>query len=575
MLQYSFDSLTRLPPVAPSYPETAPSSSASADSFDNYLQRAQAQPDAPAPPRTDSDQTRARSHDDARSSASTKRASDGRDSQTSGNDSAEAAKDTSSPDSSPKESVPASHDKSQDAHGDSSRQKPDKDKADVKDQELAKAASGDTPAVVVDIQNAALADSAKTDAAAQDKAARALAASDKNAKPAAKQGAASKDIKAVAGAGETNTKTTKPTTPQPASDVSATVAATAAATASPTVADGQSAAVAGQTVLPDTNLTANRGKVQGKTSGKPSAKTQSETDAKNAAGVNGQVVPPGASAAPVQPTATAEAVQDSTEPSAGPRRGLKATKVAEETSSEAANAQAVQAQANVAAAATAATDTTVTAGIADSQGDAVKTALDALAPADSKAPAAQPAAALPSGQVVGTAHTTAQQLADAAGRGNKTDDITLTQSDRVRFVQRVEQAFRGAADQGGSIQMQLSPPELGSLHIKITVHKGELTAHVQAETTSARNLLLDNLPTLRDRLAQQDIKVQNFDVDLMDRSLGGTPDQTPQHQDSPYRGQSGRSHGPSLGDGADVAASINPAAAQRYQGQGDRLNIII
>ena len=58
-----------------------------------------------------------------------------------------------------------------------------------------------------------------------------------------------------------------------------------------------------------------------------------------------------------------------------------------------------------------------------------------------------------------------------------------------------------------------------------------MTARVEAETPAARNILLDNLPALRDRLAQQDIKVQRFNVDLMDRSGSGMSNQSSQYQD--------------------------------------------
>ena len=49
---------------------------------------------------------------------------------------------------------------------------------------------------------------------------------------------------------------------------------------------------------------------------------------------------------------------------------------------------------------------------------------------------------------------------------------------------------------------------------EITVNKGVHEARVEAETKEAKNLLLENLPALRDRLAQQNIKIQKFDVDL-------------------------------------------------------------
>ncbi len=62
-----------------------------------------------------------------------------------------------------------------------------------------------------------------------------------------------------------------------------------------------------------------------------------------------------------------------------------------------------------------------------------------------------------------------------------------------------------------------------------------MTARVEADTPSARNLLLDNLPALRERLAAHDIKVQRFDVDLMDRSGGGLAQQSPQQQNPSWQ----------------------------------------
>jgi len=78
--------------------------------------------------------------------------------------------------------------------------------------------------------------------------------------------------------------------------------------------------------------------------------------------------------------------------------------------------------------------------------------------------------------------------------------------------------------------LRLSPPELGSLRLEINISNGEMTARVQAETPAARNVLLEQPAALRERLAQHDIKVQRFDVDLMDRSGGGTSNQSSQYQ---------------------------------------------
>ncbi len=47
-----------------------------------------------------------------------------------------------------------------------------------------------------------------------------------------------------------------------------------------------------------------------------------------------------------------------------------------------------------------------------------------------------------------------------------------------------------------------------------------MSARLEAETPTARSLLLDNLPALRERLAGQNIKVERFDVDLRQDGRG-------------------------------------------------------
>lgn len=91
--------------------------------------------------------------------------------------------------------------------------------------------------------------------------------------------------------------------------------------------------------------------------------------------------------------------------------------------------------------------------------------------------------------------------------------------DPARFVTRVARAFDLAQERGGGpIEIRLSPPELGSLQVKIELKEGVLSAALEAETPAARQTLLDNLPALRDRLEQQQIRIDKFDVDVRDDS---------------------------------------------------------
>ena len=86
--------------------------------------------------------------------------------------------------------------------------------------------------------------------------------------------------------------------------------------------------------------------------------------------------------------------------------------------------------------------------------------------------------------------------------------------DPSRFIGRVAKAFQTAQDRGGTLQLRLSPPELGALRIELNVKDGVMSASLQAENANARRLLLDHLPALRDRLAEQNIRVDRFDVDV-------------------------------------------------------------
>ena len=116
------------------------------------------------------------------------------------------------------------------------------------------------------------------------------------------------------------------------------------------------------------------------------------------------------------------------------------------------------------------------------------------------------------------------------------------QADRVQFVRRVANAFQTAAARGESIRMRLHPAQLGSLQLELSVRGGVLTARIETESSTARNMLLDNLPALRERLAEQDIKVARFDVDLGDRSSGGSPQGPPENPQSQDRTGQGTSH---------------------------------
>ncbi|MEN0109775.1 MAG: flagellar hook-length control protein FliK [Planctomycetota bacterium] len=145
--------------------------------------------------------------------------------------------------------------------------------------------------------------------------------------------------------------------------------------------------------------------------------------------------------------------------------------------------------------------------------------------------------------------------------------------DPARFVSRVSRAFEFASERGGGpVEMRLSPPELGSMQVKIEVREGVLTAQIETETQSARNALLDNLPALRERLEQQQIRIEQFNVDVRDEGrpapdFGRSDEQPGDEANQP--GQ--RDPGPQRG-------ASDPAATERATlpllGSDGRINVM-
>ncbi len=144
--------------------------------------------------------------------------------------------------------------------------------------------------------------------------------------------------------------------------------------------------------------------------------------------------------------------------------------------------------------------------------------------------------------------------------------------DAARFVQRVARAFQAAQDRGGEIRLRLHPPELGSLRLEVKVEGGVMSARIEAETASARSVLLDNLPALRQRLADQGIRVEQFDVDISDRQPGGLPDGPADHRSDDRPAHA--SHQSAGSESPDGESSGHRTVPQR-RGVDGQLNVVV
>ncbi len=170
--------------------------------------------------------------------------------------------------------------------------------------------------------------------------------------------------------------------------------------------------------------------------------------------------------------------------------------------------------------------------------------------------------------------TSSVEQSQTATEARAEADATPTVN-RTRFIQRVSGAFRAAKDENGLVQIKLSPPELGTLRIEITVKQGVLTAQLETETAAARNVLLDNLPALRDRLAEQEIRIEKFNVDVRDE--GRQQQENPGAED---RGSSNHSSNKETGRTANrnenqSRAPSTPNIISQPSGHLDGLDVMI
>ena len=132
-------------------------------------------------------------------------------------------------------------------------------------------------------------------------------------------------------------------------------------------------------------------------------------------------------------------------------------------------------------------------------------------------------------------HSLTERLPDQLfGRSSATAHASpeLTQPDQLRLLQRVARAIEAAPQRGGFLRLRLRPPELGAMRLEVSLQGGHLTARIETETQQARNVLLEHLPQLRERLAEQGIQVEKFDVDVSSRDSSDTPFESHDANDS-------------------------------------------
>ncbi len=183
-----------------------------------------------------------------------------------------------------------------------------------------------------------------------------------------------------------------------------------------------------------------------------------------------------------------------------------------------------------------------------------------------------PAASAPAPSPIASRAASGGTVGNAA---SGTSTRGLVEVDRVRLVQRVARAFEYAVEHGSPLRLRLSPPELGAVRVEIVVQGGKLRARLAAETVEAQNALLENAEALRERLADHNLQLEQFDVDLGEQSPQGRPEQS---ADERWQEAAPRQHEPGSGRERRRPArteEVLPAATKGSAAGPNRLNVVI
>lgn len=160
---------------------------------------------------------------------------------------------------------------------------------------------------------------------------------------------------------------------------------------------------------------------------------------------------------------------------------------------------------------------------------------------------------------------------EAAAAERKSND-PLNGVDRTRFVQRVARAFQRAGETEGEIRLRLSPPELGAVKLEVALRDGAMIARLETETTAARNLLMENLPQLKERLAEQNVRIETFEVEVRDPSNQSSADDAREQLRQQTEQQRNRLRGERATTPVVAAPIVRTLPAAR---QSSQLNVVI
>ncbi len=172
---------------------------------------------------------------------------------------------------------------------------------------------------------------------------------------------------------------------------------------------------------------------------------------------------------------------------------------------------------------------------------------------------------------VGAAQGAGAETNPAAPVAEAQDAAATRYVDAERNLQRISDAMRHSVLQGvRTAHIRLSPPDLGSLRMEVAVKAGVVTAHLEADTAQARDLLMGGLSQLRQHLEEQGLRIGEFTVDYD----AGDPEHSQQNRGFAEHWQRRRRLARRRDEGVEGEEEQSRAPPGAAGGASGRLNMI-
>lgn len=90
----------------------------------------------------------------------------------------------------------------------------------------------------------------------------------------------------------------------------------------------------------------------------------------------------------------------------------------------------------------------------------------------------------------------------------------LDASQVEQLVERIVGSVRQSQSTGQQLKIRLSPPELGTLQIEVSLKNGQYTAKLEVQNNQTQKVINDNIAQLREALAKSGVAIDRIDVHI-------------------------------------------------------------